>query len=193
MRISRVYLESFRSLETQEFEIGSFTVLFGKNNAGKTTILEAIYGLIAPMDLPDDEDLLPGRGLRGGGHVPAGGLYVQLEPGWAFDDQILKLMPDQVEATALNFRKLPLGEVCFARYPKNESLPGNDTDAELWFVDVRDYYEHSDAAGLIADPDRDELCVLDRRTRLVTTQPLLNPLFLGCDLSPLSRTPRLRR
>ncbi len=185
MRISRVYLRDFRSLETQEFEIGPFTVLFGKNNAGKTNILEAIYGLIAPMDLPDDEDRLPGRGLRGGGHVPAGGLYVQLEPGWAFDDQILKLMPDKAESAALNFQKLPLGEVCFARHPKNESLPGNDTDAELWFVDVRDYYDRSDAAGSIADPESDELCVLDRRTRLVTAEPLLNPLFLGWEFSDI--------
>lgn len=34
-----------------EFEVGPFTVLFRKNNVGKTNVLEAIYNVLAPHDL----------------------------------------------------------------------------------------------------------------------------------------------
>jgi hypothetical protein len=43
-------------------------------------------------------------------------------------------------------------------YPANESLPRRDDEPELWFVDLRDYWEKTDAHGLIVDEDLDELC-----------------------------------
>lgn len=36
--MSKVYLNGYRSVANQEFEVGPFTVLFGKNNAGKTNL-----------------------------------------------------------------------------------------------------------------------------------------------------------
>lgn len=46
-----LHLHGHRSVEYMEFEAGPFTVLLGKNNAGKTNVLETIHGisLLRPM------------------------------------------------------------------------------------------------------------------------------------------------
>ena len=44
----RFILDGHRSVEHVEFDASPFTVLFGKNNAGKTNILETISGIFAP-------------------------------------------------------------------------------------------------------------------------------------------------
>ncbi|WP_065150263.1 ATP-dependent nuclease [Mycobacterium asiaticum] len=46
MQLLSVILVGYRSVDHLEFEAGPFTVLFGKNNTGKTNILEAIYDVI---------------------------------------------------------------------------------------------------------------------------------------------------
>lgn len=46
MRLLRATLLAYRSIDYMEFEAGPFTVLFGKNNSGKTNILEAVYDTI---------------------------------------------------------------------------------------------------------------------------------------------------
>ena len=46
MRLLRATLLAYRSIDYMEFEAGPFTVLFGKNNSGKTNILEALYDTI---------------------------------------------------------------------------------------------------------------------------------------------------
>ncbi len=46
MRLTSVHLTGHRSVEDLEFEMGPFTVLFGKNNAGKTNILETLLGVL---------------------------------------------------------------------------------------------------------------------------------------------------
>ena len=53
MRLLKAILLPYRSVDYLEFDLGPFTVLFGKNNAGKTNILEAIYGVLAPQMCPD--------------------------------------------------------------------------------------------------------------------------------------------
>lgn len=66
MRLSRVILRWYRSVDFVEFELGRFTVLFGKNNAGKTNLLESIYGIFAPESMPGFfSEVEPARGLRG--------------------------------------------------------------------------------------------------------------------------------
>lgn len=42
MRISRLCIENFRSIENLEIELGDTTVFIGPNNAGKTAILDAV-------------------------------------------------------------------------------------------------------------------------------------------------------
>lgn len=84
MRLTSVHLTGHRSVEDLEFEVGPFTVLFGKNNAGKTNILENMLGVLDPtqtdpvrrthVDRPSD---------------PQGAVVVELEPGLSFDDEVI--------------------------------------------------------------------------------------------------------
>ena len=93
MRLREVSLLWYRSVDHLEFEV-KFTVLYGRNNSGKTNILEAIYGVLAPAELDAEraDHTLP-RGLRGSdkGAPPLGALIVQLEAGAPFDDDVLAL------------------------------------------------------------------------------------------------------
>src|SRR5438105_15328684 len=46
MRLSKIRVREFKSiLDSNEFEIGDVTCLVGKNEAGKTAILQALYRL----------------------------------------------------------------------------------------------------------------------------------------------------
>ncbi|MBL7105856.1 MAG: AAA family ATPase [Bacteroidales bacterium] len=42
MKISRIKIENFRSIETTEFEVNNFNIMVGQNNCGKTNFFEAI-------------------------------------------------------------------------------------------------------------------------------------------------------
>lgn len=89
MRLLRVFLRSYRWIDELEFEAGPFTVLFGKNNAGKTNILEGLYAVFEPSD---------NRAVRARRHIPRephltfdqtrGALYVELQKGVPFDDEV---------------------------------------------------------------------------------------------------------
>jgi AAA15 family ATPase/GTPase len=50
VRLQSVFLDHCQSVFKVKFDDGRFTVLFGKNNAGKSNILEALYGLFAFED-----------------------------------------------------------------------------------------------------------------------------------------------
>ena len=46
MKLTRVRVQDYRSVEdSEEFEIGDLTCLVGKNEAGKTALLNAMRGL----------------------------------------------------------------------------------------------------------------------------------------------------
>ena len=98
MRLLGLSLDGHRSVERLEFDAGPFTVLFGKNNAGKTNILETIYGVF----VPDDQRII--RRTHGGrlSH-PNGALYVELEPGLAFDDVVAAAVGVEVAAEGVAF------------------------------------------------------------------------------------------
>jgi len=96
--MSKVLVSHHRSVPHLEFEVGPFTVLFGKNNAGKTNLLEAIFSVLAPESFAEGGRRV--RGLRGD-ERPYGAVYVDMERGVAFDDAVLALVPDQVEGTSL--------------------------------------------------------------------------------------------
>lgn len=53
MRISRVHIENYRSIKTLDFEPGSYSVLIGENNAGKSNVLRAL-NLILGETWPSD-------------------------------------------------------------------------------------------------------------------------------------------
>ncbi len=176
MRISRVYIASSR-LNPQEFDLGSFTVMFGKNNAGKTNLLEDIYVMLATQppsagearirDLTAEDDI--GR--------PVGGVYIELEPGLAFDDAVLDSVPDwePVDEGVLRFSKLPLLEVCYASADREQP--------ELWFTNVREFYEQQEIGFLVLRPDlEDEIYEIDEQQRS-TNGPFPEPLFLGWEFN----------
>jgi hypothetical protein len=91
MRLLRVYLLTDRLSNGVEFDAGPFTVLFGKNNTGKTNILEGLYGLFEDSD---------NRVVRARSHLPGqpqyvsvdrssgGDVHAELEQGVAFDDAV---------------------------------------------------------------------------------------------------------
>ena len=54
MVIKRVRLENFKAHRLFDREFGKFTVIFGRNGVGKSTILEAIYKALYPEKFGDD-------------------------------------------------------------------------------------------------------------------------------------------
>jgi hypothetical protein len=88
VRLRYLILQANRSVDPQGFDAGPFTVLFGKNNAGKTNILEAVYNLFVPSDT---------RAIRVWDNDPSvtgvlqtwGAVFVDLVPGIPFDDEVL--------------------------------------------------------------------------------------------------------
>lgn len=182
--MTKILISHHRSVPHLEFEAGPFTVLFGKNNAGKTNLLEAIYGVLAPESFV--ERGRPVRGLRGDDRPYGGAVYAQMERGLDFDDAVLALIPDQVEGGFLRLPQLPPGQVCFACTAINDSLPRDDDDTELWFVDLHDYWEQTDADGLIVHKDLDEIYVVDEQTRLLGSARL-QPLFLSWEFNDVDQ------
>lgn len=79
MRLLSVVLLRYRSISRLEFEAGPFTVLFGKNNAGKSNILECIYAALIPQGAREV------RGDEGGIDLTEGALFVELDPEVRFD------------------------------------------------------------------------------------------------------------
>lgn len=184
MRISRISLGGYRAVPVEEFDVGPFTVLFGKNNVGKTYVLEAIFSVLAPHVFADGEQRI--RDLRAdtGSY---GAVYVDLDRGLEFDDAVLALIPDNVDGGYLRLPRLPQDQVCYASTPDNESLPNPDWQQELWFVDLRDYWTKTDLDGEIRDEISDEVHTVDHRTRLVGAEPHVRPVFLGWEFSDVDR------
>lgn len=89
MRLIRLVLDGHRSVEHLDFAAGPFTVLFGRNNAGKTNILETIARLLDPS---------AGREIRqthtDRGSSVWGGAVAQLEQDRPFDALVLRTVSD---------------------------------------------------------------------------------------------------
>jgi hypothetical protein len=171
----------------QQFEIGRFTVLFGKNNAGKTNVLEDIYLMLATKPPSGGEARIRTHKhisqnyflAREGDAVgrPVGALYVDLEPNLEFDRTVLNSFPDwePVEDGALRFGQLPPRQVCYASTDRGRP--------ELWFTDVREFYEAS-AEGFVVvefgenEGDEDFIYNIDEQQRS-DCGPIPRPLFLG--------------
>jgi energy-coupling factor transporter ATP-binding protein EcfA2 len=176
MRLREVILLWYRSVDYVKFEVKPFTVLYGRNNSGKTNVLETIYGVLSPGELnaeAADHTLPPG--LRGSnlGSPPLGALIVQLEEGAPFDDDVLTLRrPDSRSPD----EGVPL--------PASEAAFIGDYDAALLtFVDPRDYFRqlHYDADQPY-DKDRAQALRARFEATIVDAGPLPLPLFLDWEI-----------
>jgi energy-coupling factor transporter ATP-binding protein EcfA2 len=94
MRPVRLCLDGHRSIDCLDFEVGQFTVLFGKNNAGKTNILETIYGIFAGSD----ERAVRRTHAERPSH-PDGALEVSLDSGLSFDDAVIAALDAEAGQT----------------------------------------------------------------------------------------------
>jgi energy-coupling factor transporter ATP-binding protein EcfA2 len=98
MILRNVTLALYRSISYLDFGLSPFTVLFGRNNSGKTNVLEAIYGVMAPKDLYGYvKDYSRPRALRGSdnGLPPFGIVKMELETSLPFDDAVRNLKESQ--------------------------------------------------------------------------------------------------
>lgn len=176
MRISKAVLLWYRSIDVLEFELNRFTVLFGKNNVGKTNLLEAMYSILAPQTMPGHaaQDAVA-RGVRGDGEhsMPMGALVFDLEPGNAFDDEILEI--GELARGAITgphpelFPDLPEAQ---AAYVGDIKQPG------LVFVDPHAYYKLTRelaAAQLVPGESIEE----HLSSTVIPAGPTPRPLFLG--------------
>ncbi len=172
MRLREVILLWCLSVDFVKFEVKPFTVLFGANNSGKTNVLEAIYGVLSPAELDDDDAEHPTPpGLRGG-HRPYGALIVELEAGEPIDDGILTLRRSVSEPT--NGVPLPASQVAVI----------TDNAAVWWtFNDPHDYFRQIDY-DTYQPPDRQNHEAL-RAALLassVDADPLPRPIFLDWEI-----------
>ncbi|MDJ0412830.1 ATP-dependent nuclease [Rhodococcus opacus] len=135
MRLLSVLLHGHRSVEYLEFDAGPFTVLFGKNNAGKTNILETLYGAFVPGDKSAIRRTHAERASR-----PEGAMYVELEPGLRFDDEVAGVVSG--DSCGLQCRK-----VAFTG-PGHLGDLDDYMDMEACVVDPRHRLAASSAPGL---------------------------------------------
>lgn len=193
MRLHRAAIKSHRSIDYLDFELGPFTVLFGKNNVGKTSVLEALFGTLAPDRMADPHVKPPQRtpGIRNRSHHDlserSGAVFFRLADNLASDDQI-RVLRHQVETPEdADFPALPTDQVAFISDHWGD-------DPGLSFVDPRPYLswaagldaaiagtdEEPDLQDFYADIDKlDEL--KERRAHLASFQvagPKPKPVYL---------------
>jgi energy-coupling factor transporter ATP-binding protein EcfA2 len=169
----------YRSVDHIEFDMKPFTVLFGRNNSGKTKILEAIYGVLSPYELNAEsaDQTLP-RGLRGaswpeiGAWPRMGALRVRLEAGAPFDDDVLILRNSHSAKPDGSAASLPASEAAFI------SIVDGDYDGVgLTFYEARDFIREVNNESYLR-PDRPEPVP----PPLVDAGPRPLPLFLDLDI-----------
>ncbi len=175
MRMYRVHLFGYRSWNwdnQQDFEVGPFTVLFGKNNAGKTNLLEAIY-----IAITEHEPSAAEAAIRGYVGWATCAVYFKLDEGLPFDDAVLEEVPlwFPVEDGCLRFSVLPPGHVCYAT---------TDGDhPEIWFTDVGECGEPPEKGFILPVPgSEDEYYEVDAQSRS-SRGPFPRPLLLGWEFN----------
>ncbi|MED5812893.1 AAA family ATPase [Mycolicibacterium sp. 050232] len=165
-----------------EFGIGRFTVLFGKNNAGKTSILDCIYLMLASH--------APGVGearLRCDSSADSvdkqigwsvGAVYVDLESDFEFDHAVLESFPhwEPPEDGVVRFGPLPPEQVCYGSVDRRRR--------ELWFTDASEFYRGVYQEILSAPANRPPHYELDEQQRS-DDGPFPKPLLLGGEVEEI--------
>ncbi len=178
MRLREVILIWYRSVGYLQFEVKPFTVLYGRNNSGKTNVLEGIHGLLSPEDLDSERaDFTLPLGLRGAGYPPVGAVLVQLEEGAPFDDDVLALRQLDT-ASPDECVPLPAFQAAFI---------GDYSETWLTFHDPHDYFRHHDYFEEEEAFDREANRA--ERAKLAATQvdagPRPLPIFLDWEIDDI--------
>lgn len=168
----------YRSVGYLKFEVKPFTVLYGRNNSGKTNVLEGIYGLLSPEHLDSErtECTMP-PGMRGSGAPPLGAVLVELEEGAPFDDDVLALRQSD-SASPDDSVPLPASQAAFI---------GDFDETWLTFHDPHDYFRHHDYFEEQENFDREANSA--ERAKLVATKvdagPRPLPIFLDWEIDDI--------
>lgn len=201
MRLSGAVIVGYRSIDYLEFEAGPFTVLFGKNNTGKTNVLEALYEILGPgATSAADGQTERVRGLRGSDAetgIPRGAVFAQLEPGKTFDEDVLSLGSAEVGTLLGDFDGVEVPRLP----PRQVAFVGDYDESLLIFGDPRRYFlrDHDVMRGQAEylGPDHDDqfrsFCVegprperlfldwefedIDRRVGAAILKPLISPVM----------------
>lgn len=108
MKLVRAKVTNFRSVEdSNEFTIGDLTCLVGKNESGKTAILEALYGLNPYNDFNYDRNRdYPRRYVtRFDTRHPEGKSPV-VETWWELDDEDMRTIAEEFGENAISSRQV---------------------------------------------------------------------------------------
>jgi predicted ATP-dependent endonuclease of OLD family len=127
MKLISAHITNFRSIEdSNQFEIGELTCLVGKNEAGKTTILQALYGLkpFGAFSYDKVRDY-PRRNLNRFDDRHPDGKSKVIETKWALSDADIKCITDKFGKDALKTK-----EIVVSKYigddPAYWSIPSKD-------------------------------------------------------------------
>lgn len=90
MRLNRVVLLDYRTIDALAFEAGPLTVLFGKNNVGKSNIISALYEVLEPESARDEA----GEHRR---LADKGAVVCQLDDNVDFDDEVRSALGEVVQ------------------------------------------------------------------------------------------------
>ncbi len=119
MKLINAHITNFRSIEdSNEFEIDNLTCLVGKNEAGKTAILQALYG-IKPIGIFEYEKIrdYPRRYLSRFDERHADGLSKVIVTHWSLSLSDQKIISDIYGLSALKSN-----EISICSYIGNDSL-----------------------------------------------------------------------
>lgn len=144
-------IKSHRSINYLDIELGPLTVLFGKNNVGKTSVLEALFGTLAPDRMADPHIEPPQRtpGIRSVSNHDltrrGGAVFFKLVDNVDADDEIRDLRHQAETLDDADYPALPNDQVAYV-------CDGWGDDPGLMFVDPRRYFAWGAAWDADASP-----------------------------------------
>jgi energy-coupling factor transporter ATP-binding protein EcfA2 len=178
MRLREVTLLGYRSVSFLQFEAAPLTVLFGKNNSGKTNVLEAIYGVLAPEALsPESKGRTPARGVSHPDDLErvVGWVIVQLDADLPFDRKILDVR-ESIEPDD------PYGEISVtldqAAFISHHDEDASYTRSGFTFAELDRLLDRSDPQNVTA--------ILYDLDYQLQRKPRARPLFLNWDIERFS-------
>jgi hypothetical protein len=150
MRLREVTLLGYRSVSFLQFDAAPLTILFGKNNSGKTNVLEAIYGVLAPDALsPENKGRTPARGVSHPDDLErvVGWVLVQLDADLPFDRKMLDVRESIEPDDPYGAISLPGDQAAFISHHDPDDL---DTRSGFTFAELDHQLDRTDPRNVTA-------------------------------------------